>query len=81
MIANAGAGPRPITDREQKADMLAQKIQEALHPDTKIRADWFEITRRTWLCEWSEKLPSYSAVESFKMLDFPRESCRLGSKR
>lgn len=38
MIANAGAGPRPITYREQKADMLAQQIQEALHPDTKIRA-------------------------------------------
>jgi len=38
MVANAGAGPRPITYREQTADMLAQQIQEALHPDTKIRA-------------------------------------------
>jgi hypothetical protein len=38
MVTNAGAGPRPIAYREQTADKLAQQIQEALHPEMKIRA-------------------------------------------
>jgi hypothetical protein len=38
MVANAGAGPHPTTYQEQTADTLAQQIQEALRPDTKIRA-------------------------------------------
>jgi hypothetical protein len=38
MVANAGAGPRPIPYREQTADKLAQQIKEALHPESRIRA-------------------------------------------
>ena len=38
MVAKAGAGPHPIAYRKQTADSLAQQIQEALHPETKIRA-------------------------------------------
>jgi hypothetical protein len=38
MVANTGAGPRPIPYREQTADKLAQQIKEALHPGTRVRA-------------------------------------------
>jgi len=38
MVANAGAGPHPISYRELTAETLAQQIKEALHPEVKIRA-------------------------------------------
>ena len=38
MVSNAGAGRRPISYRDQTAENLAQQIQEALHPETKVRA-------------------------------------------
>jgi len=38
MVANAGAGPKPIAYREQTADKLAQQIQEALQPEMRVSA-------------------------------------------
>lgn len=38
IVADAGAGPRPIPYSKQTAEKLAEQIREALHPEVKIRA-------------------------------------------
>lgn len=43
MVANAGAGPYPISFRELTAETLAQQIQEALNPEVKIRTRYIGL--------------------------------------
>lgn len=75
MVANAGAGPHPIAYGKQTADNLARQIQEALHPETKVRA------RQIGLRLQQERGCKNGARSFHRHLELKHSRCSIFSER
>jgi hypothetical protein len=75
MIANSGAGPRPIPYSKQSAEKLASQIRQALHPDVKLRARNIQMKLR------EEQGCENGARHFHRMLNTENSQCMVTPER